>query len=373
MGIYLDNGATTKIYKEAIDEMSLIMEEFFGNPSSLHSLGKKSFKKLLEYREFFAKSINASINEIVFTSGGSEGNNQVINTFDKEKNKIITTEIDHSSVLNTLKEKKCETIFAKIDKEGKIDMESLLNTDISNVKLVIMSLVNGEIGTIQNVKEITKKIKEKNPEIKVLVDAVQGYGKIPIDVKDMNIDYLTTSGHKVHGPRGIGFLYIKSGSRLEALIFGGGQENNKRSGTENLASIGAFKASSEKMIKNMDENFKYVENIKREFIKKLKENFDVIINSPLSDSFSPYILNTSFKGASGEVLLRILNDSEIYVSTGSACSSKTGISKVIKGIKTDKDYAKGTVRFSFSKDNKIEEIETVIEVLKEGMKFFKIQ
>lgn len=378
MEIYFDNSSTTKIYDEIVNEVSYGFREFYGNPSSLHQLGLKSEKKLRECRQIIASTINASENEIYFNGGGSEGNNLVLKGILKSGTHLITTPFEHASVLNTIKslEKNGVRVTTlKIDDKGRIDLKDLENSITKETVLVSIMHVNNEIGVIQDIEEISKIVRKVSSRARIHVDAVQSYGKLPIDVEKMHIDFMTVSAHKFHGPKGCGFIYIKKPNTLSPLIEGGSQESGVRAGTQNIAGIMGMALAAKIVCENMNDNYKKVHEIKRRFIEKLKNIQNIKINSPDEDYFSPYILNVSFRGVRGEVLLHFLEESGIYVSTGSACSSKErariGGSYVLKSLGLTNDEIGGGIRFSFSDDNKLEEVDYTIENLEKGLKFLR--
>lgn len=374
MEIYFDNSATTRPYEEVIDGMTDTMRNYYGNPSSAHSLGMKSEQKMNESRYIVAKTLNCSRDEIIFTSGGSESNNFLIRGFLKEGNHIITTKIEHPSVLNTCKElESCgiKVTYLNVDNKGKVDVRELVENINKNTQLVSIMHLNNEIGVIQEIERIGQIIKEKSSRVKFHVDAVQSYGKYKIDVQKCKIDLLSASGHKIHGPRGIGIAYVKKGLMPKPLIYGGGQERNFRSGTENLAAVVGFAKAADKIYKNIEENFSKVSQIKEYFISKLQNMKDVKINS-IGEEYSPYVLSVSFKGVRGEVLLHLLEEKSIYVSTGSACSAKgNSDSHVLKAIGLNSEELKGTIRFSFSEYNSKEEVDYTLEVLDKSLKFLR--
>ncbi len=375
MEIYLDNSATTMPYDEVIEGVCNTMKNYYGNPSSAHSLGFKAEQKLRETRLSIAKSINASSEEIIFTSGGSESNNFLIKGFAKISSNIITSKIEHPSVLNTFKsleESGIKATYIDVDENGRIDVEALIDGIDKDTQIVSVMHVNNEIGVVQDIELIGKSIKEKSSRVKFHVDAVQSYGKIPIDVQKCNIDLLSTSAHKIHGPRGVGFAYMRKGLIPKSLINGGGQERNLRSGTENLAGIVGFGTASEIICKNMHENFNKVLEVKKYFIRELSKVNDVIINSQLDANFTPYILSVSFIGVKGEVLLHALEQKGIYVSTGSACSSKSHkSSEILKSLGRTPEQQGGTIRFSFSEYNNEDEVDYVIIELNKSLKFLR--
>ncbi len=378
MEVYFDNSSTTRPLDEVVSEVALGMKEFYGNPSSLHSLGLKSERKLKECREILGNSINANENEIYFNSGGSEGNNSVLKGILKSGSHLITTPFEHASILNTIKkleDNNIKTTFLKINENGEIDLEYLKKSITKETVLVSIMHVNNEIGAIQDLKTIGEIIKEKSDRTKFHVDAVQSYGKLHIDVKKMNIDLLTVSAHKFHGPKGVGFIYIRKSNNLTPLIDGGSQELGLRAGTQNIPGIMGMSLAAQVTNGDMDKNYRKVYEIKKKFIKRLTDVDNIRINSPLNENFSPYILNVSFKGIRGEVLLHFLEESGIYVSTGSACSSKErekiGGSYVLKTLGLSLDEISGGIRFSFSDDNKEEEVDYVMDNLHKGLKFLR--
>ncbi|MBE6071161.1 MAG: cysteine desulfurase [Clostridium butyricum] len=379
MEVYFDNSSTTKMYDDVIQEVIIGMKDYYGNPSSLHNLGLKSEKKLKESREIISHIINAEEKEVHFNSGGSEGNNLILRGILKQGGHLITTPFEHASILNTLKELENDGVkitFLKIDKSGKVNLDHLKESITKETKLVSIMHVNNEIGIIQDIEAIGKIIKNVSSKAKFHVDAVQSFGKLNINVKNMNIDFLTVSAHKFHGPKGCGFVYIKKPININPLISGGAQEFGFRAGTQNIAAIMGMTKAATMVSQNMEANYKKVLSIKNRFIEKLKDIDEIRINSLSNEYFSPYILNVSFGGVRGEVLLHYLEENEIYVSTGSACSSKErekiGGSYVLKAIGLSKDEILGGIRFSFSDDNDVEEVDYVIDKLKEGLTFLRI-
>lgn len=373
--VYLDTAATTKPYEEVAKEVYDVMLNTYGNPSSINMLGVEAERKLEENREKIAKTLNVSKEEIIFTSGASEGNNFLIRAFSNKNCNIITIEIEHPSVLNTYKafeEEGIEVRYVKVGCTGHIDLEELEKAIDKNTALVTIAHVNNEVGTIQNLEKIGEIIKEKSSRAKFHVDAAQSYGKIPIDIKKAKIDVLTASGHKFKAPKGAGFVYIKKGLVPKALIFGGGQEKNFRSGTENLPAISGMAVAAELSYKTMEESFQKVKEIKTYLMEKLKTIDNIIFNSEDSEEFSPYILNVSFLGVRGEVLLHALEGDNIYVSTGSACSSKKQkAKKIVNYLGRNEKEAEGTIRFSFHDELTKEDIDYVIEKLKRSLMFLR--
>ena len=376
MNIYFDNSATTMPYDEVIDEVSKGMKEYFGNPSSLHKIGMKCEKRLNEAREYFASTIKCNKDEIYFTSGGSEGNNLILKGLLKPGHHFITTTFEHHSIINTckeLEEKGVRITYLDVDNDGRISLEDLEEAICKDTVLVSIMYVNNEMGVIQDIEAIGNLIKEKSSRAKFHVDAVQGYGKLPIDVSKAKVDLLTVAGHKIHGPKGTGLVYIKKGIILNSLISGGSQEKGFRAGTENLPGIIGFEKAAKITFENMNKRYTEVSELKSYFIEKLKEINDVRINSGI-EGFSPYILNVSFLGVRAEVLLHLLEEAGVYVATGSACTSKSSAahgSYVIKALGLNNREIESAIRFSFSYENTKEEVDYTIDVLKKSLMFLR--
>ena len=355
--IYFDNAATTRVFPEVVKVMQDAMESSYGNPSAKHMKGMEAENLVKKAQEVVAKTLKAKPKEILFTSGGTESNNTaLIGTAlaNQRKGKhIITTKIEHASVYEPIAwlcEQGFEITYLDVTAEGIIDLEQLKNAIREDTILVSCMMINNEIGAIEPIEEAGKIIKEKNPETIFHVDAIQAYGKMPIIPKNLKIDLLSMSGHKIHGPKGIGFLYIKEGTKIQPIIFGGGQQKGMRSGTENVPGIVGLACACEKMIKNDYENAQRIREVKEYFQERIKE-----------------IASISFKKIRSEVLLHALEDRGIYVSSGSACSSnkKQVVSGTLNAIALADEYKDGTLRFSFSIENTKEEVDETIEVLKE--------
>ncbi|PRR82359.1 cysteine desulfurase family protein [Clostridium vincentii] len=378
MNIYLDNAATTKPSKRVIEELCSSMENFYANASSIHKLGIECNKQINGCRDALAKTINCSKDEIYFTSGGSEVNNFILRGLAKENLHIITTSFEHSSVKNTvsyLENKGTKITYLSVDSNGLINIDELKASLTKDTILVSIMYVNNEIGSIQNLKEIGEAIKSISSRAKFHVDAVQGYGKLSIDIKEMKIDALSVSAHKFNGPKGVGFCYLAKGIIPIPNIIGGAQEKGLRAGTENLPGIAGLTVAAQDKFNNLKENYTKVHEIKEYMINKLSEIEDIKINSPINENFSPYILNVSFRGVRGESLLHFLSEENIFVSTGSACTSKSkaGVigSHVLEAMGLTKKEIEGAIRFSFSPDNTIEEIDKTIEILKKGLSLLR--
>ena len=376
MEIYFDNSATTKPYDEVIEAVSKGMKEYFGNPSSLHKIGMNCEKRLNEAREYFASTIKCNKEEIYFTSGGSEGNNLILKGLLKPGHHFITTAFEHHSIISTckqLEEKGVKVTYLDVDSEGRISLEDLEEAITKDTVLVSIMQVNNEIGVIQDIEAIGKLIKERSSRAKFHVDAVQGYGKLPIDVNKSNVDFLTVASHKIHGPKGVGFIYIKKGIILNSLISGGSQEKGIRAGTENLPGIIGFEKAAQMTFEEMESRYDKVLELKKYFVERLNEIKDIRVNGEI-DGFSPYILNVSFLGVRAEVLLHLLEEQNIYVATGSACTSKSSAahgSYVIKSLGLSNKEVESAIRFSFSYENTKEEVDYTIDVLKKSLMFLR--
>ena len=376
MNVYFDNSATTKPYDEVIEAVSKGMKEYFGNPSSLHKIGMNCEKRLNEAREYFASTIKCNKEEIYFTSGGSEGNNLILKGLLKPGHHFITTAFEHHSIISTckqLEEKGVKVTYLDVDSEGRISLEDLEEAITKDTVLVSIMQVNNEIGVIQDIEAIGKLIKERSSRAKFHVDAVQGYGKLPIDVNKSNVDFLTVASHKIHGPKGVGFIYIKKGIILNSLISGGSQEKGIRAGTENLPGIIGFEKAAQMTFEEMESRYDKVLELKKYFVERLNEIKDIRINGEI-DGFSPYILNVSFLGVRAEVLLHLLEEQNIYVATGSACTSKSSAahgSYVIKSLGLSNKEVESAIRFSFSYENTKEEVDYTLDVLKKSLMFLR--
>ena len=373
MEIYLDNSATTKPYQEVVDKMVLALTTQYGNPSSIHKKGIEVEREIKEIRRNIARSLGAKENEIYFTSGGTECNNTIIRSVarlnKKTKNHIISTVIEHPSVLDTLKDLESEgfeVTYLPVDKEGKISIDDLKNAIKKETMLVSIMHVNNEIGSIQPIEEIGKYLKTLDEKIYLHVDAVQSYAKIKFRPSRYNIDFMSVSGHKLHGPKGIGFMYVKENNRIKPLLTGGGQEIGIRSGTENVPGIYGIGEAVRIINKDLEGNIDKIRGLRDLLKEEILANIDDIkINSP--EDGVCHVLNVSFRGVRGEVLLHYLEQKEIYVSTGSACSSKKKGSHVLNAIGLTPEEIEGAIRFSLSDLNSKEEIMETVKVLKESV------
>ncbi|SDI67362.1 cysteine desulfurase [Pseudobutyrivibrio sp. 49] len=377
--IYFDNSATTKCDEDAVALMNKCLLEDFGNPSSLHGMGAKGKDYLKESREIIAGILKAQPKEIYFTSGGTESNNLAIKggvaAKKRRGNHIITTKIEHASVLNPIKylEKKegFEVTYLGTDEYGVIRLDELKAALREDTIFVSIMMVNNEIGALQPIEEASKIIKSFNKEILFHVDAIQAFGKLAIQPKKMGIDLLTVSGHKIHGPKGSGFIYINEAiyNIMVPQILGGGHERGMRSGTENVPAIAALGVAAKKAYENLDENQKRLYAMRHRLIEGVSAIEGVSVNGHLDENSAPQIVSVSIKGnrTRAQVILNALQDNYgIYVSAGSACSSnKPAISETLKSIGLEKDLLERTIRFSFCPENTMEEVETAIKALTE--------
>ncbi|NLJ40919.1 MAG: cysteine desulfurase [Clostridiales bacterium] len=371
--IYLDNAATTQVSRQVADGVFRCLTEEFGNPSSLHHLGLQSERLMKDARNIVAGFIRAEDKEIIFTSGGTESNNLgILGAASARKrfgNHCITTQIEHSSVLNTfayLQGEGWDVTYLSVDKNGSIDIEELKNAIKDNTVLVSIGHVNSEIGSIQPLGEIGLYLKRNYPDIIFHTDSVQSFGRLDLKPGEWGIDLLSASGHKIHAPKGIGILYVKNGISINPRQWGGGQEWGIRSGTENLPGIvGLGKAVSWiKEIKAKEEDT--LSEIKAALVKGIfKAVPEAVINGPEPGMGAPHIVSLSIPGIKGETLMHVLETHGVYVSTGSACSSrKSDKSHVLSAIGADKLVAEGTIRISLSYLNTLEELSCIPSILR---------
>lgn len=373
MEAYLDNSATTRCLESVADIVRKTMLEDYGNPSSKHLKGVEAERYLRESREIIAKTLKVNEKEIYFTSGGTESNNWALvgaaMANRRRGNRIITTAVEHAAVLQPmlyLQEQGFDITFLPVDRYGRIRLEALEEALTEDTILVSVMYVNNEVGSVEPVAEISRVIKAKNPSTIFHVDAIQAYGKYEIRPKKEGIDLLSVSGHKIHGPKGVGFLYIDEKVKIRPLIYGGGQQKGMRSGTENVPGVAGLGVAAAEMYRNHQEKLDHLYELKEHMMKRVAEIDGVVINSQPGRESAPQIVSVSFEGVRSEVLLHALEDRGIYVSSGSACSSNhPGVSGTLKGIGVKQELLDSTLRFSFGMFNKKEEIDYAIEVLKE--------
>ena len=374
---YFDHAATTPVRSEVIKEIIPYFGIEYGNPSSIYTLGRRNKKVIEESRKKIAKEINANSNEIYFTSCGSESDNLAIKGImfaNSNKGKhLITTKIEHPAVLNTckwLEKNGYQVTYLNVDKEGRINLNDLEQAIRQDTVLISIMFANNEIGTIQPIKEIGLIAKSKG--ILFHTDAVQAIGNVKIDVQDLNIDALSISGHKIYAPKGIGALYIKSGVKFERIQHGGHQEQNKRAGTENVASIVGLGKAIELIYKDFEIYNNKLINLRNFFISEITSTIkDVKINGDLKNRL-PGNVNISFKGIDASQLLLELDSYGICASAGSACTSGSlEPSHVLLAIGLKEEYVQGTLRISFGLDNTIEDVKFLVECIKESIEQLK--
>ncbi|ACI19232.1 cysteine desulfurase NifS [Dictyoglomus thermophilum] len=367
--VYLDYAATTPIRKEVYEEMKLFLKEKFGNPSSIHNFGREVKKAIEEAREKIAKAIGAESDEIIFTSGGTESNNMAIKgvafALSHKGRHIITSQIEHHAVLEPchfLEKIGFEITYLPVDKEGYVDPDDLKKAIRKDTILISIMHANNEIGTIEPIREISNIAKEH--DIYFHTDAVQTVGHIPVNVNDLGVDLLSLSAHKFYGPKGIGALYIRKGTRIEPIIHGGSQENNKRAGTENVAGIIGMGKALELAISEMEREQKRLTELRDYFINQVEKRIpEVYLNGPRVNRL-PNNINFSFAQIEGETLLLHLDLEGIAVSTGSACSSKSlEPSHVLSAIKLPAKLAQGSIRFTIGLYTQKEDLDYTIKVL----------
>lgn len=373
MEAYLDNSATTKVLHEVRDIMIKTMEFDYGNPSSMHLKGVDAENYIKEAKKQIAKTLKADEKEIYFTSGGTESNNlAIIGTALANKRSgmhIITTAVEHASVSGTmeyLKEQGFEITYLPVNEYGAVDRADVEQAIRDDTILISVMYVNNEIGSVMPIEEIAGVIAAKKPDIIFHVDAIQAYGKYEIYPKRMHIDLLSVSGHKIHGPKGIGFLYIKDKLKIKPVMFGGGQQKGIRSGTENVPGIAGLGRAAQQMYEELDEKVNRLYRLKDYMIDELSKLENVRINSTKGKDSAPQIVNASFVGVRSEVLLHALEEKNIYVSAGSACSTnKRTVSATLKGIGLNNEQIESAIRFSFSIFTTREEIDYTLEVLRD--------
>lgn len=368
--IYFDNGATTRVFPEVREIMTKVLEQEYGNPSSMHRKGFHAEQYLNRAREIIAKSLKVDAKEIYFTSGGTEANNFALIgsalANKRMKKHIITSCIEHASVYNPLsflEEEGFEVTYLPVDSKGIVDLEMLKQSLRPDTLMVSVMCVNNEIGAIEPVEQIGKIIKAYDPSILFHTDCIQAYGKMKCFPKKWKADMLSVSGHKIHGPKGIGFLYIKNGTKIKPIIWGGNQQKGMRSGTENVPGIAGIGKAAELIYQDHKMKVEKIRGIKEHFIKRVLEEIPEVESH---SGEAPHIASITFLGVRSEVLLHALEEKGIYVSAGSACSSnKPEVSGTLRGIGLDKSRYESTLRFSFSVYNTIEETDICVETLKE--------
>lgn len=373
MRVYFDNSASTKVADSVIEVMIKTMREDYGNPSAKHMMGVVAEKYVKEATRMIAKTLKVEEKEILFTSGGTESNNIALiggALANQRRGKhIISTAIEHPAVyepLGKLVELGFEVTILPVDSAGHICLEELKNAIREDTIIVSTMYVNNEVGAVEPVEEIAKIVHEKNPDCLYHVDAIQGYGKYKIQPKKQGIDLMSVSGHKLHGPKGVGFLYIQKDAKVNPILFGGGQQRGMRSGTINVPGIAGMGEAARLAYEHFDEKIEKMIAIKDYLMDQLEKMEGIHLNSFRGTQSAPHILSVSVQGVRAEVLLHALEDREIYVSSGSACSSNhPGISGTLKGIGLEDEFLDSTVRISLCSENTLEEADYFLETLKE--------
>lgn len=374
MEVYLDNSATTRCLESVRDLVVKTMMEDYGNPSSRHRKGMEAEKYLRDAREKIARTLKVNEKEIFFTSGGTESNNWALVGAAQANRRagmhIITTAVEHAAVIQPmmyLEEQGFRVTYLPVDRYGRISLSALQEAICEDTILISVMYVNNELGAAEPVEAIGRFLKEKHPNILFHVDAIQAYGKYRIYPKRMGIDMLSVSGHKIHGPKGVGFLYVSEKVKIRPLILGGGQQKGMRSGTDNVPGIAGLGEAAREAYLDFEEKRAHLLALKKYFMEEVAKLPDVVLNSLPGEEGAPHIVSVSFRGVRSEVLLHALEERGISVSSGSACSSnkKLPVSTVLKEIGMERDLLDATLRFSFGRFNTEEELAYCIGVLKE--------
>lgn len=372
MEVYLDNSATTKAFDKVGDLVRKVMCEDYGNPSSLHRKGMEAEQYVRGARETFAKILKVQEKEIFFTSGGTESDNLALigtaRAYKRRGNHLITTAIEHPAILNTMRyledEEGFRVTYLPVDQYGRVKLSALREALCKETILVSIMYVNNEVGSVQPVKEAAGIVKAYNREIIFHSDAVQGFGKYRIFPKREGIDLLTVSSHKIHGPKGLGALYISDKVKIRPIVFGGEQQKNIRSGTENVPGIAGFALAAKMVYSDLEEKTARMRKLKERFIEGIRQVDHVSVHGLPDETSAPHIVSVGIAGIRSEVLLHTLEEKGIYVSSGSACSSNhPGISGVLKGIGVEREYLDATLRFSLSEFTTEEEIDYTLKTL----------
>lgn len=369
MEAYFDNSATTPVYPEVAELMMKIMKEDYGNPSSLHQKGVDAGRYVTQARETLAKLLKVQHKELVFTSGGTESNNMALIggalANRRAGNKIITTAVEHASVgsaVDFLSDMGFDVVRIGVTGDGVIDAESLIDAVDDDTIIVSVMYVNNEIGSVMPIEDIAKRIKEKNPHTLLHVDAIQAFGKYTIYPGRMGIDMMSISGHKFHGPKGVGALYIRDRVKVKPIVYGGGQQSGMRSGTENVPGIAGMALAAQLTYDHIDEKTAHMRELKERLISELTQIENVYSNS----GKAPHIASITFEGVRSEVMLHALEERGVYVSSGSACSSnKQSASGTLKAIGLPQSRLESTLRFSFSPENTAEQVDYAAQMCRE--------
>ena len=375
MEAYFDNSATTRCYPQVAEIVVKTMTEDFGNPSAMHQKGVEAEKYVRESAKILAGLLKVNEKEIIFTSGGTESNNLALfggaDANKRSGNHIITTSVEHAAVgqpVERLEKMGYEVTVVPVDHRGVVRLDALEKALRPDTILVSTMYVNNEVGAVMPVEEIAKLVHEKSPKALYHVDAIQAFGKYRIYPKKIGIDMLSVSSHKIHGPKGVGFLYINEKAKVQPQILGGGQQKGMRSGTDNVPGIAGLGAAAADCYKDFEEKQKKLRALRNYFIEEVEKLPDIQVNGPKEEEkAAPQIVSVSFRGVRSEVLLHALEERGIYVSSGSACSSnkKLPVSAVLKEIHLESDLLDSTLRFSFCNETTKEELDYCLENLKE--------
>ena len=372
MEVYLDNSATTKCYECVRDLVGKIMCDDYGNPSSMHKKGVDAEKYVRESKETLAKLLKVQEKELVFTSGGTESDNLALigcaRANRRAGNHLITSSIEHPAILNTMRyleqEEGFRVTYLPVDRDGRIKLQALKEALCRDTILVSIMYVNNEVGSVQPIEEAVQIVKNYNRNILFHVDAVQGFGKYRIFPKRIGVDLMSISGHKIHGPKGTGVLYVNEKVKIKPIVFGGEQQKNVRSGTENVPGIAGLGLAAKEIYKDFDAKIEKMRDLKNYFIEGLNQIPHIAIHGRIDESSAPHIVSVGFARIRSEVLLHTLEDQGIYVSSGSACASNhPAISGVLRGIGAGQQYLDATIRFSFSEFTTKEEIDYTLKTL----------
>lgn len=372
MEVYLDNSATTRCYDCVRELVGKVMCEDYGNPSSMHKKGVDAEKYVKESKETFAKLLKVQEKEIFFTSGGTESDNLALigcaRANRRAGNHLITTTIEHPAILNTMqyleKEEGFRVTYLPVDRAGRVRLDALKNALCRETILVSIMHVNNEVGSVQPIEEAVQIVKNYNRNILFHVDAVQGFGKYRIYPKRIGVDLMSISGHKIHGPKGTGVLYISEKVKIKPIVFGGEQQKNIRSGTENVPGIAGIGLAAKEIYRDFDEKIAKMRELKNYFIQGIQRMERTMVHGFADETSAPHIVSVGFAGIRSEVLLHTLESKGIYVSAGSACASNhPAISGVLRGIGARQEFLDSTLRFSFSEFTTKEEIDYTLETL----------
>lgn len=373
MEAYLDNSATTRCYKEAAEKMYRVMTEEYGNPSSLHHKGIEAEQVLREAKKILAHNLKVQEKELYFTSGGTESDNLALigcaYANQRAGKHLITTSIEHPAVLQAmqyLEGQGFRITYLPVDADGIVRLSDLEEALCEDTILVSVMYVNNEVGSVQPIAEIGELLKKREKPVLFHVDAVQAYGKYQIHPKKLHIDLLSISSHKIHGPKGMGLLYVGEGVKIRPLLYGGGQQKDLRPGTENVPGIAGLGEAARKIYTDFEEKRECLYGLKEYFVKGIQELEGVAVNGKTGRDSAPHIVSVSFEGVRSEVLLHALEERGIYVSSGSACASNhPAVSGTLKAMGIKRELLDSTLRFSFSEFTTKDELSYCLEALKE--------